>query len=88
MLHHYRAGCVYSEPERVVMSRSGDECVVALTDQWYLEYGEEGWRQKAEKCLANMNTFHKESRAAFEHTLSWLRQWACSRSFGLGEAEE
>ena len=24
------------------MSRSGDECVVALTDQWYLEYGEVG----------------------------------------------
>ena len=25
---------VYSEPEGRVMSRSGDECVVALTDQW------------------------------------------------------
>lgn len=25
---------LYSEPERTVMSRSGDECVVALTDQW------------------------------------------------------
>ncbi len=30
-----------SEPEKKVMSRSGDECVVALTDQWYLVYGEE-----------------------------------------------
>ena len=25
------------------MSRSGDECVVALTDQWYLTYGEDEW---------------------------------------------
>ncbi len=25
---------VYSEPESLVMSRSGVECVVALTDQW------------------------------------------------------
>jgi leucyl-tRNA synthetase len=24
----------YSEPEKPVTSRSGDECVVALTDQW------------------------------------------------------
>lgn len=24
----------YSEPEKTVISRSGDECVVALTDQW------------------------------------------------------
>lgn len=27
------------------MSRSGDECVVALTDQWYIIYGEEEWRK-------------------------------------------
>jgi leucyl-tRNA synthetase len=25
---------MYSEPEKKVVSRSGDECVVALTDQW------------------------------------------------------
>lgn len=25
---------LYSEPEKKVVSRSGDECVVALTDQW------------------------------------------------------
>ncbi|VAH18178.1 unnamed protein product [Triticum turgidum subsp. durum] len=30
---------LYSEPEKKVMSRSGDECVVALTDQWYITYG-------------------------------------------------
>ena len=35
----------YSEPEKQVMSRSGDVCVVALTDQWYLNYGEEEWRE-------------------------------------------
>ena len=35
---------VYSEPERQVMSRSGDVCVVALTDQWYINYGEDEWR--------------------------------------------
>ena len=28
-------GLIYSEPEKMVMSRSGGECVVALTDQWY-----------------------------------------------------
>ena len=35
----------YSEPEKQVMSRSGDVCVVALTDQWYLNYGEDEWRE-------------------------------------------
>ena len=43
-----------------------------------------GWRARAEKCLAGMNTYHDEARRAFESTLGWLRQWACSRNFGLG----
>ncbi|KAL2508186.1 ATP binding [Forsythia ovata] len=75
---------VYSEPEKKVMSRSGDECVVALTDQWYITYGEPEWKKSAEECLADMNLYSDEARHGFEHTLSWLNQWACSRSFGLG----
>ncbi|KAL5787066.1 hypothetical protein ACOSP7_004015 [Xanthoceras sorbifolium] len=75
---------LYSEPEKKVMSRSGDECVVALTDQWYITYGETEWKEMAEECLSNMNLYSDETRHGFEHTLSWLNQWACSRSFGLG----
>ena len=41
----------YAEPEGLVISRSGDECIVALMDQWYLDYGEATWRAKAEKCV-------------------------------------
>ncbi|XP_078443905.1 ATP binding/leucine-tRNA ligases/aminoacyl-tRNA ligase [Wolffia australiana] len=78
------AAVMYSEPERRVVSRSGDDCVVALTDQWYVTYGEEAWRAQAESCLARMKLFSDETRHGFEHTLSWLNQWACSRSFGLG----
>ncbi|CAA7062459.1 unnamed protein product [Microthlaspi erraticum] len=54
------------------MSRSGDECVVALTDQWYITYGESEWRQMAEECLSKMNLYSEETRHGFEHTLSWL----------------
>ncbi|KAJ0976414.1 hypothetical protein J5N97_018379 [Dioscorea zingiberensis] len=75
---------MYSEPERKVISRSGDECVVALTDQWYITYGETEWKDKAEECLSSMNLYSEETRHGFEHTLGWLNQWACSRSFGLG----
>ncbi|KAK1295493.1 hypothetical protein QJS10_CPA16g00236 [Acorus calamus] len=75
---------MYSEPEKRVMSRSGDECIVALTDQWYITYGETEWKNKAEECLSNMKLYCEETRHGFEHTLSWLNQWACSRSFGLG----
>lgn len=74
----------YCEPEGLVMSRSGDECVVTLAHQWYIDYGEESWKAKAVKCLAQMNTYSDETRNAFSKTLDWLNQWACSRSFGLG----
>ena len=39
----------YCEPEGLVISRSADECVVALVDQWYLDYGEPSWKAQAEK---------------------------------------
>ena len=38
----------YQEPMSLVMSRSGDECVVALVDQWYMDYGSAEWKPKAE----------------------------------------
>jgi leucyl-tRNA synthetase len=34
---------IYFESEKSVISRFGDACVVALIDQWYLDYGEETW---------------------------------------------
>ena len=78
---------LYSEPEKEVMSRSGGECVVALTDQWYLTYGEEGWEQATREALEGLEAFGMaEVTNAFGYTLGWMRQWACSRSFGLGTA--
>ncbi|PWN25082.1 leucyl-tRNA synthetase [Jaminaea rosea] len=74
----------YAEPEGLIISRSSDECVVALCDQWYLDYGETSWKEKAAKLLAQMNTFQPETRNAFEQVLGWLHQWACARSYGLG----
>ncbi|CCM04136.1 uncharacterized protein FIBRA_06298 [Fibroporia radiculosa] len=74
----------YAEPEGLVISRSSDECVVALMDQWYLDYGESAWRAEAEKALARLETFHAETRNGFEGVLAWLNQWACARNYGLG----
>ncbi|TFK37610.1 hypothetical protein BDQ12DRAFT_736141 [Crucibulum laeve] len=74
----------YAEPEGLVISRSADECVVALMDQWYLDYGEASWRAQTEGLLAKMNTYTPETRNAFEKTLAWLNKWACARTYGLG----
>ena len=76
----------YWEPESVVMSRSGDECVVAKMDQWYLNYGADTeWRDQTMDWLRNgMNTYTIEARNAFEGVINWLNKWACARTYGLG----
>ncbi|KAJ3120198.1 cytosolic leucyl tRNA synthetase [Nowakowskiella sp. JEL0407] len=79
-----RMAFAYCEPEGLVISRSDDECVVTLAEQWYMNYGEESWKADAKKCLERMELYGDETRHAFEKTLDWLSQWACSRSFGLG----
>lgn len=74
----------YAEPEGQIISRSSDECVVALCDQWYMDYGEHNWRERTKQLLGQMNTWQPETRNAFEQVLDWLHQWACARSYGLG----
>ncbi|KAI5189032.1 leucyl-tRNA synthetase [Nematocida sp. AWRm77] len=73
----------YFEPESKVVSRSGAECVVALVDQWHLNYGEEGWRRDAKECIDAME-MTEETREGFNSGLMWLNKWACSRNYGLG----
>ncbi|CAF4615853.1 unnamed protein product [Rotaria sp. Silwood1] len=77
-------GYVYYEPEKQVISRSYDECVVALVDQWFLDYGNEKWKQQTKDALNKMNVYHTETRNQFEGVLSWLHEHACSRTYGLG----
>ncbi|KAL9836093.1 leucine--tRNA ligase, cytoplasmic [Geothlypis trichas] len=75
---------IYMEPEKQVISRSADECVVALCDQWYLDYGEVSWKKQTSECLQHLETFCEETRRNFEATLGWLQEHACSRTYGLG----
>ncbi|CAH1778262.1 unnamed protein product [Owenia fusiformis] len=75
---------LYMEPEKLVISRSADECVVALCDQWYLKYGEEKWKSETKKALDQCETYTEETTRNFNATLDWLHEHACSRSYGLG----
>lgn len=75
---------IYFEPEKKVMSRSGDECVVALCDQWYLDYGNAEWKEQTRELLGRVNCLPEESRKNFEFVLDWLHEYACSRTYGLG----
>ena len=75
----------YMECESTVISRSNDICVVALCDQWYLDYGEEKWKKRVLKeCLPLVNVYSYEVHNNFVQTLDWLQEHACCRTYGLG----
>eukprot|EP00912_Choanoflagellata_sp_UC4_P000898 UC4_evm1s553 len=77
-------GIKYQDPEGLIISRSDDECVIALCDQWFLDYGEPAWRAKADECLQQMECYDELTKQGFKDTLDWLHQHACSRTYGLG----
>ena len=76
----------YFEPENKVMSRSGEECVVAYIDQWYLPYGQEDYQKKVLEHIhsEDFNSYNPMIKDAFQKAIEWLKDWGCSRSFGLG----
>lgn len=75
----------YFEPESKVVARSGDECVVALCEQWYLKYSDEAWTKRVrEHVESDFEMFSDASKNALAHAVGWLGDWACSRTFGLG----
>ncbi|CEN59632.1 Putative Leucyl-tRNA synthetase [Aspergillus calidoustus] len=77
----------FADPMGKVVSRSGDDCVVAYLGQWFLNYGENDaeWQQETLNHVANtLNTYANETKNGFEKNLSWLNRWACARTYGLG----
>jgi len=68
-----------------VRCRCGAECVVKiLTNQWFLDYGNKEWKEKARKCLGNMTILPNEIKSEFDYVVGWLHERACARQHGLG----
>uniref|UniRef100_A0A7S4SR08 leucine--tRNA ligase n=1 Tax=Alexandrium monilatum TaxID=311494 RepID=A0A7S4SR08_9DINO len=75
----------YFEPEAPVVARSGDECIVALCDQWYVKYGDEHWTERVRAHVEkDLNMFSEAALNNISYAVGWLGDWACSRTFGLG----
>jgi leucyl-tRNA synthetase len=65
--------------------RCGTPVVIrVLSDQWFLNYANEGWKEKARQALSNCSIEPEMFRRGFEHTIVWLHEWPCTRNRGLG----
>ena len=86
MLLDNNQAAAYYEPESEVVSRSGEQCIVALCDQWYLNYGDPVIQEKLRNYLQSsaFESYNSSVRHSIIEAVNWLKQWGCSRSFGLG----
>ncbi len=68
-----------------VHCRCGAECVVkVLNNQWFLNYGDEEWKDLARNCFDEMNVLPNNIRTEFKEVIDWLHERACARQQGLG----
>ena len=68
-----------------VHCRCGAECVVKiLNNQWFLNYGDESWKELARNCFDEMNILPNNIKTEFKEVIDWLHERACARQQGLG----
>ncbi len=85
MLANREAAIMYEFSAKPVVCRCNSQVVVKVVeDQWFLNYADPDWKRKARECLARMHLVPPETRAQFEHTIEWLREWPCTRQIGMG----
>lgn len=71
-------------PDETVISRSDDKCIVKLTDQWFLNYGDHRWKNNTKILTENLETYSSNVKNNILEAVEWLNEWPCSRTYGLG----
>jgi leucyl-tRNA synthetase len=85
MLAEFGSAVMYDFDIRPVVCRCGGRVMVKiLHDQWFLNYSDPAWKAEIHDQLGKMALVPPETRAEFERTVDWLKDWACTRRVGLG----
>jgi len=78
------ADSMYDLPDPVVC-RCMTPCIVKiLSDQWFLNYSDQAWKDKAKEVVAQMKIYPDTARQWFITVIDWLKEWACARTTGFG----
>ncbi|MGC9150078.1 MAG: class I tRNA ligase family protein, partial [Candidatus Micrarchaeia archaeon] len=65
--------------------RCGTEIKVkVVSDQWFINYGNEEWKKEAKECLKRMRILPEKVRENYLHVIDWLSLRACARAEGFG----
>lgn len=68
-----------------IKCRCGSVVVVNLLgDQWFINYGDEKWKETVRAHLNDMSLMPEDLRQEFMNVVDWLKEKACARRSGLG----
>jgi len=68
-----------------IYCRCGSKVTVnLLSDQWFINYGDESWKVLVREQLKKMSLLPEDLRVEFENVVEWLKEKACARRSGLG----
>jgi leucyl-tRNA synthetase len=67
-----------------VYCRDGTRVIVNIVDQWFINYGDQKWKETARSNLKEMKIYPEKLRLTFEKTVEWLDLRATERKQGLG----
>jgi len=85
MLAEGKALLIYDIINGPIYCRCGTLCVVKRVEgQWFINYGDEGWKERVRECLKQVNIIPKKTVVEYEYTIDWLKEKACVRASGLG----
>ena len=76
---------VFYELNDKVVCRCLTDCVVNIVEnQWFLNYGNAKWKKVVHKAVDKIKLYPDSTRKQFHYVVDWLKDWACTREFGLG----
>ena len=76
---------VYELANAPIYCRCGAKAVVKMFDeQWFIDYGNEEWKQAARRLLDDMVIVPDKMKALFYQVIDWLKAKPCTRNRGLG----
>lgn len=68
-----------------VVCRCRNPChVEVVSDQWFIDYGDHGWKERTGELLAEMRVIPEKLRSSFEYYVDWMREKPCARRIGFG----
>jgi leucyl-tRNA synthetase len=86
MLREGKAFSIYAlSNESPIYCRCGQKVIVkTIENQWFINYGDEAWKEKTRKLVGNMKFYPGKLKEDFGMLVDWIDLRATERAQGLG----